>query len=44
MVPMVEPVRDVATDNPDELRTFLLVLRRALLLVCRYIEQRYIPK
>ena len=25
----------------DDLREFLLVLRRALLMVCRYIEHRY---
>lgn len=30
-------------DKPDgELRAFLVVLRRALLMVCGYIEQRYI--
>lgn len=30
----------VATD--DDLRAFLLVLRRALLSICAYIERRYL--
>ena len=32
---------DAATADPDELRAFLRVVRRALLVVVRYIEQRY---
>jgi hypothetical protein len=28
-------------DEPDDLRAFLLVLRRALLMVVSYIDQRY---
>lgn len=27
--------------NDPELKEFMLVLRRALLMVCRYIEQKY---
>lgn len=33
--------RDAATTSDDDLRAFLFVLRRALLLVVRYIERRY---
>jgi hypothetical protein len=28
-------------DHDDDLRAFLVVLRRALLMVCAWIEQRY---
>jgi hypothetical protein len=27
--------------QPNELREFLMVLRRALLMVCKYIEHKY---
>jgi hypothetical protein len=27
--------------NSDDLREFLLVLRRALLMVCKFIERKY---
>lgn len=30
--------------DKDELRAFLVMLRRALLMVCHYIEQRYIEQ
>ena len=33
--------RSMTNSNGDELREFLLVLRRALLLIVRYIERRY---
>lgn len=32
---------DQPAEPPDDLRTFLLVVRRALLLVVGYIEERY---
>jgi len=27
--------------DPNELRAFLWVLRRALLMICRYVDKRY---
>lgn len=36
-----ERERAEALATSDELRAFLLVLRRALLLIVRYIERRY---
>jgi len=34
-------VEAVTQQRNDELREFMLVLRRALLLIVRYIEKRY---
>lgn len=39
---LVERERELTSAEEDELRAFLLVLRRALLLIVRYIETRYL--
>ncbi len=36
--------RSTIADTPDNLRDFLLVLRRALLLIVRWIERRYLTE
>lgn len=42
MVVLMERECDQVGAEEDELRAFLLVLRRALLLIVRYIETRYL--